>query len=361
MKKAFIVLSLFFLSCFGGEEPILVTVPGTEREFDIGESDPIGLDTFKDMSEEVGGVDIVEVPTSGGTPNYFEAAGLKEWVKQALYQNPLNRELFDLDAVKAFNVTKYKQEKSPYVSVEKDIYDLFPRGMVHNRAQELLDEGLFYSNPPSGQMRPNYSLAKEIFEKVAGQKDNLWVKSHAENFLAMMYLGGRIGMVDGAPNYKRAQHYLERLAEQDGNLYAKGNAENLLAKMYLNGNIGIVNGVPNYAKAQQYLERAASYNLDPNFYSPLKAEIESILAKMYLSGHAGVVDGVPNYEKAQQYLERVAEQNSNLHVKGNAEVLLGLMYQNGDIGMVDGVPNYEKAQHYFDRAVAHGVNLHAKL
>ena len=223
------VFGIVTLGCIGMEEepmPALeevlstaldeITVPGTTQQLDLNEQDPIIGDIFKDLAEEEDGVDIVAIPTGVGTVpyHYFLGEVLRDSVKENLYVNPVSKQFFYRKDLKVFNV---KKTGPKYVTTEKDVFDVLPKGLVSEKAQELLDI--------SGRLEPN--VKKSYLEKVAEQDDNLHIKAEAEFILGSMYHEGRIG--DG-PNYPKAQEYFERVAEQTDNLRLKAKAE-LMLKM----------------------------------------------------------------------------------------------------------------------------------
>jgi len=262
----------------GGHENIVallkadvILVPGTDLKLNLNKKDLISLGSFKELSEAPEGVNIIEIPTGKTSPpSYFEDEGLKAWVQNSLYVNPFNKQIFHRNDIIVFNVKK--QQDGGYIVTEKNVEDIFPEGMVSERAKYFFDEGVFYyeSKPPM----QNYPEAQEYFEKVAEQDDNPYVKANAELNLGLMYYNGQIG---DAPNYPKAQEYYERAAEQTVNPNVKAIAEFNLGAMYDNGKIG---DAPNYPKAQEYFERAAGQTVNPN----VKAQVESFLQKMRTEG-----------------------------------------------------------------------------
>ena len=118
MKKILMVFGIVSLSCIGVEEkPVLITVPGTTQQLDLNEKDSILLSTFKELSEDKDGVDIVAIPTGiiNAPYHYFVGEGLRDSVKELLYINPVSRQFFYRKDLIVFNV---KKTESGYVTVK---------------------------------------------------------------------------------------------------------------------------------------------------------------------------------------------------------------------------------------------------
>ncbi|HJM68345.1 MAG TPA: ankyrin repeat domain-containing protein [Candidatus Babeliales bacterium] len=183
-----------------------IAVPGTDRKLDLNEVDPIWGSEFKKLiTDPMVGIDIIEIPTGPTSPpHYFESSSLKQWVEaKQEYQNPSNRQPFQLEGAVAFNVKKGNdfEEGGAYIVTPVDVKNLLPNlssSNVRGRSAPLIAEAF------SGNLDIAQALINEGFDlnqQTSGGWTALMLAADSGNLLIAQALIAAGANLDVQDNY----------------------------------------------------------------------------------------------------------------------------------------------------------------
>ena len=225
------------------------------------------------------------------------------------------------------------------------------------KPKDLWQEGVDLLYPSMGGMK-DYKKARELFERVAAQQDDLVSAADAKKDLAEIYEEG-LGVekdTERARNYfNQAFSTYEQLAgnaEKDPKAAAFANLE--LGYIYEEGDGEYALWVkPDEERSRNYFEQARTlFEQVVDQYDPESvAEANIALGDLYEFGYLGD----PDYHKAQLYYERVAHnQQIPFNLSIEACFALAQMYEHGQ---GDG---YETEQ-VFKQDIAKAINYYNRV
>ena len=202
-------------------------------------------------------------------------------------------------------------------------------------AEETFGLGFMYQQGEG--VAVDYAKARQLYEQVAAQKDNLGAAASAKGNLAFMYWDGQ----DVVADLVKAIRLYQEVAQQKDNLKAAANSKYNLGFMYQHGE-----GVAADPMKAMGLYQEVAQQKD-NLGTAACAKYN--LGSMYQDGEGVVADPM----KAMGLYQEVAQQKDNLGAAACAKNNLGTMYHHGHGVAVD----YAKAKKLYEQAANQTHNL----